>query len=320
MSYDRACGILYGLALGDALGAPVEFLSQSQIHTTYGTHGISEPPDPALYTDDTQMTIALTEGLLDAGLDASIDTQMQAVGKRFIEWLNSSDNDRAPGRTCISGVERYEAGIRWDQAGLEHSKGCGSAMRVAAVGYFYQHDPARLREVATASSRLTHRHPTALAAAVAAAYAVKLALDAVSPSQYIPQIMQFTEGMSDELDAALYRVGHVGAWADEDAALRHIGEGWVGEEAVALALYCVLGHPDDYVACVRRAANTNGDSDSIACIAGSIIGAHLGFTAIPEAWRLRCENHAYLEMLAQRMAESREALSLLGESKSSRLS
>jgi ADP-ribosylglycohydrolase len=305
--------ILYGLALGDAFGAPVEFLTLPQIKTAYGTLGIQQPPNPALYTDDTQMTVALAEGLLDAGLDAPIDSQMQAVGSRFIDWLNSPDNDRAPGRTCISGVERYESGIRWDQSGLDHSKGCGSAMRIATIGYFYQHDPARLRQVALASSMITHRHPTALVAAVAAAYAIKLALDGVSVGHFIPRTMEFTDGMSGEFDAALYRVGHVGAWADEEAALQHIGQGWVAEEAVALALYCVLRYPDDYTACVRRAANTNGDSDSIACIAGGIMGARLGVDAIPSEWLSRCENRDYLETLASRMAASRTELSLLDE-------
>lgn len=314
MSLDKASAILFGLALGDALGAPVEFLPLPQIKARYGADGIQEPPDPALYTDDTQMTLALTEGLLDAGLTAPVDAQMPGIGSRFILWLNSPENDRAPGRTCISGVERYESGIRWDRAGLVDSKGCGSAMRVATIGYFYQHDEARLHAVAEASSSITHRHPTAIAAAVAAAYAVKLALDDILPSQYLSRIMQFTEGMSEEMDAALYRVGHAGAWTDEEAALNHIGQGWVGEEAVALALYCVLRYPDDYVACVRRAANTNGDSDSVACIAGGIMGARLGLGAIPSEWRLRCENHAYLEALAERMGASRTVLSLSGES------
>jgi ADP-ribosylglycohydrolase len=89
---------------------------------------------------------------------------------------------------------------------------------------------------------------------------------------------------------------------DEEAALRHIGEGWVGEEAVGLALYCVLRYPDDYVACVRRAANTNGDSDSISCIAGGIMGARLGLDAIPVDWINQCENRDYLFDLSQRMA------------------
>jgi ADP-ribosylglycohydrolase len=308
MSRDRAAAILFGLALGDGLGAPVEFLSLTEIKQRYGARGIQEPATPALYTDDTQMTLALAEGLLDAGLTASIDTQMRAIGSRFIAWLHSPDNNRAPGNTCLQGIQRFEQGIAWNEAGLVQSKGCGSAMRVAAVGYLFQHDETRLREIAIASSLITHRHPTAIAASVAAAYAIKLALDGISISEYLPRMMRFTDGKSDELDAALYRIGHAGAWTDEEKALAHIGEGWTGEEAVALALYCVCRYPDDYRACVRRAANTNGDSDSIACIAGGIMGARLGLEAIPTEWRARCENAGYLDDLAARMAAARSAL------------
>lgn len=316
MSFDKAAGLLFGLALGDALGAPVEFLSLPRIEAQYGRTGIQEPPIPALYTDDTQMTLALVEGLLDAGLNAPLDAQMNAIGSRFVTWKHSPENDRAPGYTCMKGVGRFEAGHRWHEAGLIDSKGCGSAMRVAPIGYLYQHDEARLREIAAASSAITHRHPTALAASVAAAYAVRLALDGVPPSEFLRPIMLFTDGMSAEMDDALYKIGHVGAWSDEKAALDHIGQGWTGEEAVALALYCVLRYPDDYVSCVRRAANTNGDSDSIACIAGGIIGARLGIAAIPEAWRESCENAAYLTELAARMDEARAILATSDERES----
>lgn len=308
MSFDKAAGLLFGLALGDALGAPVEFKTLPQIKAHYGRAGVQEPPDPALYTDDTQMTIALVEGLLEAELDAPLDKQMSAVGRRFIEWRHSLENNRAPGATCLKGVDRFEAGASWSEAGLIDSKGCGSAMRVATIGYLYQHDEDRLREIAAASSLITHRHPTAIAASVAAAYAVKLALDGTPPGDYLRLIMSFTDGTSDEMDDALRRIGHVGAWADEEAALDHIGQGWTGEEAVALALYCVLRYPDDYTACIRRAANTNGDSDSIACIAGGIMGARLGVEAIPAAWRKRCENATYLSDLAARMAQARTQL------------
>lgn len=116
----------------------------------------------------------------------------------------------------------------------------------------------------------------------------------------------FAGGISDDFDAAMLRVGHVLAWGSEEQALRHIGEGWVGEEAVALALYCVLRYPDDYVAAVRRGANTDGDSDSIACIAGGILGARLGLAAIPADWRERCEHRDELIDLARRMAKARD--------------
>lgn len=310
MSVQQAEAVLFGLALGDALGAPTEFMSlhgPSGIFAQYGVRGIQEPPTDALYTDDTQMTLALTEGLLDAGLYTALDLQMQRVADRFIEWANSPENNRAPGTTCMRSIRRLEQGHSWNTAGDANSKGCGTAMRVATLGYLYQHDEERLRQIAIESSRITHSHPAALAAAVAAAYLVKLALDDVHPSEYLGRVMGFTEGMSQELDYTLLRVGHVLGWGSEEQALAHLGEGWVGDEAVALALYCVLRYPDDYVAGVRRAANTQGDSDSIACIAGGILGARCGLDVIPLDWRARCENSAGLKNLAQRMATARTA-------------
>jgi ADP-ribosylglycohydrolase len=79
----------------------------------------------------------------------------------------------------------------------------------------------------------------------------------------------------------------------------------VGEEAVALALYCFLKYPDDYRKVVIRAANTNGDSDSIACIAGSISGAHLGASAIDPDWMRRIEKPVYLRYLAEGLAKKK---------------
>lgn len=306
MNQQKARAILLGLALGDALGYAVEFHSLASIKQRYGQGGIEEPPDPALYSDDTQMTIALAEGLLDAGLNATLDAQMEAVSARFIAWKNSPDSNRAPGKTCIAGVGNLERGLPWREAGIADSKGCGSAMRVAPIGFLYRADPDKLRRVAEASSLLTHRHPAAVAASIAAAYAVALALDGIPTAEYLPRIAQFVDGISEEFEQALRRVGHVGAWGDEERALAHIGEGWVGEEAVAMALYCVLRYPNDYKACVRRAANINGDSDSVACIAGGIMGARLGMSALPIEWQQRLENYAGLVHLADRLERAVE--------------
>jgi ADP-ribosylglycohydrolase len=303
----QAQGMLIGLALGDALGRPVEFMAFPAIKATYGPTGIQAPPDPALYTDDTQMTVALAEGLVEAG-DQDLDSLMRAVGHHFVTWRHSPENDRAPGATCLRGIDRFEAGQPWSESGIAESKGCGSAMRVAPIGYLYQHDPARLRDVARASSLITHGHPAALAASVGAASLVRLALDGVSPESFLRLTYEVTAGMADDFEQALRRVGQVVNWGDEVAAMRHIGEGWVGEEAVALALYCVLRYPNDYAGAVRRAANSNGDSDSIACIAGGIMGARLGLDAIPAAWRKRCEHGSELLDLGARLATKREAM------------
>ncbi len=309
MTAKKAKGVILGLAIGDAMGAPAEFMSLDQIKRTYGGQGIKDLPDPATYTDDTQMSIAIAEALIRAG-HKDIETLMEAVKEEFIKWAYSPDTPmRAPGRTCLTGVANMEKGIHWIESGLPQSKGCGSAMRAAPIGYYYQHDPGKLKGVAHITGICTHRHPTADAACIGAAYLVKLALDGIDPYQMIGEVLNFTRGISDEWEEAIEKVNKCLAWEDEENALAYLGEGWVGEEAVALALYCFLRYPHSYSKCVTRAANTNGDSDSIACIAGAISGAYLGIDAIPISWIERIELREYLIELSQRLAIAREKMS-----------
>ena len=124
----------------------------------------------------------------------------------------------------------------------------------------------------------------------------------------IPELLSFTEGISGEWDEAILKVEQCLDWEDEEKALSFLGEGWVGEEAVALALYCFLKYSESYEKVVIRGANTNGDSDSIACIGGSISGAYLGVEAIPDDWINKIENTGYLGELAARLAGKKEDL------------
>ena len=305
MDTDKAKGIIYGLAIGDALGYPTEFLSLPQIKEKYGSLGIQDlSKAPALFSDDTQMSIAITEALIRVG-DKNIETIMEAVKDEFVKWYHSPENNRAPGRTCLIGVENMERGQHWSKSGVARSKGCGSAMRAAPIGYLYQHNPEKLKEVAHASGICTHGHPTGDAACIGAAYLVKLALDGTSPDKMIHELLDFTSGISDEFDKAILKVKECLNWKDEEKALDHLGKGWIGEEAMALAMYCFLRYPNDYRKVVLRGANTNGDSDSVACIAGSISGASLGVKAIPQEWIETIEKTKYLDDLAERLSEKK---------------
>src|SRR5689334_20561124 len=152
---DRARAMLYGLALGDALGWPVEFMGRPEILANYGRTGIQAPPDPALYTDDTQMSAAIAEGLIEAG-HRDLDVLMGAVARNFIGWKRDPTTpQRAPGATSIRGVNALERGAPWRESGVKDSKGCGACMRVAPVGYLYQGDTGRLQSVARAQGTLT---------------------------------------------------------------------------------------------------------------------------------------------------------------------
>ncbi|MBN1848323.1 MAG: ADP-ribosylglycohydrolase family protein [Deltaproteobacteria bacterium] len=315
---DKAKGMIYGLAIGDALGRPTEFLKLPQIKAKYGNNGIHDLPDPALFTDDTQMSVAIAEALIRAG-EKDIESIMVTVKDEFIKWYHSPENIRAPGRTCLTGVAKMEQGIHWCDSGVATSKGCGSAMRAAPIGYLYQNDPDKLREVAHATGICTHGHPTADAACIGAAYLVKLALDGIEPQDMIPKLLQFTAGVSREFDEAIKKVGEC---MEQESSLPispiplfavspipvALGEGWIGEEAVGLSLYCFLRYPENFEKVIIRGANTNGDSDSIACIGGSISGAFLGIDAIPKSWIQRIEKTEYLDDIATKLAEKKQSL------------
>src|SRR5690349_7495244 len=110
---ERIAGCLFGLAFGDALGAPTEFLSVAEIVRRWPPAGPWEPSgEPARVTDDTQMALAVGEALAEALVrrDVSPATVESLMRAAFVEWLNSPDNNRAPGRTCLRACELLEAG------------------------------------------------------------------------------------------------------------------------------------------------------------------------------------------------------------------
>src|SRR5690242_10812825 len=108
-------GSLFGLAFGDALGAPTEFLPVAEIERRYGPGGPADLPEPALVTDDTQMALAVGWALHDAG--AITPQALEPVlRQRFVDWSVSPDNDRAPGHTCMHACRQLAKGLRWQEA------------------------------------------------------------------------------------------------------------------------------------------------------------------------------------------------------------
>jgi ADP-ribosylglycohydrolase len=315
-------GAMLGLAIGDALAYPCEFRGRATILAAFGPAGVTDMvalhdprwPErpiilgrrhpPGTYTDDTQMTIAVAEALLEvasrpAAGGADIEAIMQAMAARFVAWSRAEDNDRAPGHTCMTACERLAEGAPWREAGVADSKGCGSAMRVAPIGLRFHRDHAQLLEVARASSLITHGHDAALEGAAAAALLVALALAGASPEDMYRAVADACCPRSADFDACWARLPAL-LDAPPEVALSEagLGEGWVAEEAVASALYCVWRTPDDLRQTILTAANTDGDSDSIACIAGGISGARNGVEAIPASWCETLENAARLVEIA----------------------
>lgn len=186
---------------------------------------------------------------------------------------------------------------------MRDSKGCGSAMRVAPIGLLYSAEPERVLELARAQALLTHGHDAGVEGAAAAALLVALATRGARPEEMYAAVADACAPRSADFAACWSKLPAL-LEAPPAVALSNdgLGEGWVAEEAVASALYCVWRAPDDFVRVVTTAATTDGDSDSLACIAGGIAGARAGADAIPDRWRRSLERSDELVRLARRLA------------------
>ena len=117
-------------------------------------------------------------------------------------------------------------------------------------------------------------------------------------------LLEVTEGISGEFTEALkgsYELAHSNL-SDEEA-LQKIGQGWYADETFALAYFCMLRYPDDYKKAVQTAVNITGDSDSVGCVVGGILGARLGIGSVPSAWVEALEGKAELEAMVEPLLE-----------------
>lgn len=293
-------GYLFGTACADALGRPVEHLTLEQIKTKYGEKGILELPPNSPWTDDTQLMLVLTRGLL-RGAELELPGLMGKIAEELVLWLN--EPDLGAGATTRGAALSLKNEIPWSKSGIR-SKTCGSLMRTGILGFVYQNDPIKLVKVAQVSGRITHSHPVAEAASIAGSYAVKLALDRLEPREMFKMLLEVTQGISQEFTQALensYYMAYSGIGDEE--GLKKLGQGWYADETFALAYFCILRYPNDYKKAVQTAVNITGDSDSVASVAGGILGARLGIEAIPVSWIEALKEKEILESMVGPLLE-----------------
>lgn len=309
-------GCLLGGAVGDALGYPVEFTSYRNIVSKYGKNGIENfelHNGVALISDDTQMTIFTAEGLINGY--SNKDLSIKYIYRAYLDWLKtqgyevrcpeSEDNycmklsdeeelnhRRAPGNTCLSALLSAKMGTV--KTPINTSKGCGGVMRVAPIGLFlekFDNNLDRVTMFAAEAAAITHGHelgyiPAAAFARIIALlykgasikYAVDNTVEAIN--RLFPNarhLTEFNKIINLAVDLASQNFNDV-------EAINKIGQGWVGEEALAISIYCSLKYPDDFTKAVCAAVNYDGDSDSTGAITGNIMGTLLGERAIPEKY------------------------------------
>jgi ADP-ribosylglycohydrolase len=293
---DRYRGCLLGGAVGDALGAGIEFLSLAEIRHRYGPAGVTGYV-PAYgragaITDDTQMTLFTAEGLLrDQQRPAGSRDPAAAIWRAYQRWLNTQygepvggwlssqeflRQERAPGMTCLGALHARHPGTVSQP--VNDSKGCGGVMRVAPAG-LAGGDPFSLGCRAAA---LTHGHVSGYLAAGALALMVSELTRGrdlrASAAAAISRLKQAngSEEVSAALTAAM-RAAELGPLSAD--AIGILGQGWTAEEALAIATHCAIT-ADSFRSGVLHAVNHDGDSDSTGAICGNLLGAALGADAI----------------------------------------
>lgn len=326
-------GCLVGGAAGDALGYPVEFMSEAEIRENYGGYGIDEytldrKTGKALFSDDTQMTLFTANGYLigdtrgrlrgiggpscrycEATYRDWLRTQDASFESPGVSWLLSVPQLhalRAPGNTCLSAIR---AGFGSIADPVNNSKGCGGVMRVAPIGLFWasyrdSRGDALLDHVvkeAAECAALTHGHPLGYISAGALAYIVCRCVTEIAPDdrkrgKLLTGIIEdccqkLPEWFSDHPEDAAYQAELLRQACALSSRRRRdgkniveLGEGWVGEEALAIAVYACLRYPNNFTGAIWAAANHGGDSDSTASIAGQIMGSMLGMEGIEDRW------------------------------------
>ena len=301
-------GAVIGSAIGDAMGCPTEFLSMSQIHKQYGDKGVTDyvlfREENGLrfapYTDDTQMAEAVCRGLLDAPIDAQtdLDTTMNAIARRFIDWeADPQGGHRAPGRACLEGCQRLANGAAWDEGGGRNAGGCGSVMRAYPFGLLFADDIDKAAQWSAEHSRLTHGAEIALGACAAMAVATAMALHRAPIETILQRMVESAAAHSPETAFMLQKAAD--APAEKERNMKSWYEGWAAHEAIAISAYLFKIHLNNPRDAILSAANSPGDSDSIAALVGALIGAYHGIDAFPEHWITNLERNRDLLALAE---------------------
>lgn len=337
----RYRGCLVGGAAGDALGYAVEFMSDAAIFRKFGEKGITEyelMKGAAQISDDTQMTLFTANGLLlgkARGMTRGVmgaypsyihhcyldwlDTQRNSYDKnvKHISWLCNLPQlyePRAPGMTCLNAMDSGEIGSTAQP--INKSKGCGGVMRVAPIGLFFGELPiAEVDKIGAETAALTHGHELGWLPAAALVHIIhrlvhqemELQTAVISVTRTLPELYPNAEHLPELLKLIERAVWLSGAGWDDLDAIHDLGEGWVAEETLAIAIYCALKYKNDFDSAIIAAVNHNGDSDSTGAVTGNILGAALGMEGIPEKYLRSLElKDVILEMADDLYAVYRE--------------
>jgi ADP-ribosylglycohydrolase len=310
-------GCMIGGAAGDALGYAVEFMKLEEIYRRYPGTGITEYDldnelGKGIISDDTQMTLFTAQGILTGatrgklrGIAAPFESY---IYRAYLDWLYSQTGKdmnerrrpcwlteikelcvpRAPGNTCISALQSGRMGTM--ETPINNSKGCGGVMRVAPIALYFKDDFDPLDGAKAAA--ITHGHPLGYMSAAALTFIIHRIVNVggslekfiVECCDMLREVFAEKQHLGELLDIIALAVEFSKNSESDTDNITRLGQGWVAEETLAIALYCSLKYQCDFPVAIIAAANHNGDSDSTGAITGTIAGAYVGYESLPAKW------------------------------------
>lgn len=259
-------GCILGLAIGDALGMPVEGLSREKVKQIYGEiRDFLPSPYGDLkageWTDDTEQTLLLAESIIETTYFSP-----ENFAEKLKSWFFRAHRI---GPTSRAAIVRLLKGFSWYESGIE-SDTCGAAMRVAPIGLVYHFNFNLVERYAEISSRITHSSKTAIASSVAVAIAIASKMLDFNDEEMLEEVLKRTEN-HDSLLADKIRFAYEIRDKDLDYAVEKIGNTISALDVVPMAFYCAFSEKD-FESAIIKSANAGGDADSIASICGAIKG------------------------------------------------
>lgn len=261
---DRALGAYLGLAVGDALGATVEFMDPKQIQKLYGVHreivggGWLGLPAGAV-TDDTEMALAMGDAIVQTG-----GFELRAVADAFGRWLRGGPRDC--GMTCARGIERYLTSGQLSGPPSARDGGNGAVMRNLPVVLCSLHDPPALRERTLAQCHITHHHPQSDAAALCLADITRAHVLGAS----LTEVMAYAEQLVVEHPPFAFR--------------QYTGRATAYVVDTVCTVLRAFTEAADFESAVVQAVNRGDDADTTGALTGMLAGARFGASAIPSRW------------------------------------
>lgn len=266
---DRALGAYLGLAIGDALGATVEFMTPREIMATYGTHrqvigGGWLKLKPGQVTDDTTMALALGDAIVKMrGWD------LREVAEHYVGWMRGMPVDC--GHTCRRGIRRYMMESTLEAQFNEGDAGNGAVMRNLPVVLGFLNDEQALVSHSLAQGRITHAHPLSDLANVALARMTA----ALIRGEEMSTVRAIADGLFEaepKFSISRYRGRATGYVVD----------------TVQTVLHHFFSH-EDFENCLIAVVNRGDDADTTGALAGMLAGARFGTRAFPRQWIRRID-------------------------------